>query len=114
MKDKNISKIISQAQKLKDEEAKLSAKEKEKTEAQFAVTENLEDLERWSVYRAMFSRRVEFYWLLCLSLIPVPFYFYPPNSLEIIWIISILIAVPTTRWVYLVILLRIQYSSFKG
>jgi hypothetical protein len=112
--DKKIQKITAEAEKLKKEEQVKLEKEKNKSiKKPKDLLKTPHNDETWRVYKALFSRSVGFLWLLPLALIPVVYIIYANETNKFVTYLSIIIAIPLIRWIYLIIKLHQGYSAFR-
>lgn len=112
--NQKINQILSEAEKLKKEEQERLEKEKKKaTKKPKDFPKTPPNDETWRVYKALFSRSVGLLWLLPLVLIPVVYIMYANKTDKFITYLSIIIAIPLIRWIYLIIKLHQGYSKFR-
>ncbi|MCU0439870.1 MAG: hypothetical protein MUC49_18455 [Raineya sp.] len=112
--DQKINQILSEAKKLKKEEEERIEKEKNKSlKKPKEIPKTPPNDETWRVYKALFSRIVGLLWLLPLALIPVVYIMYENETNKFITYLTVIIAIPLIRWIYLMIILHRGYSAFR-
>jgi hypothetical protein len=112
--DKKINQILSEAEKLKKEEQQKLEKEKKKiVQKPKGLMATPPHDETWRVYRALNSKSIGLLWLLPLSLIPVVYIMYTNETDKLVRYLTIIIAIPLIRWIYLKIMLYSGYSKFR-